>query len=238
LNPRRPTPAGLKPAPFDLARAPPRRQAQYMCLTVRVISFYITYMHWLAMMRHERDDVVIDVKRAELKLIATTDIDLEYEACEDIENALAFVASNIYCVPLERRGLVLVYANRDLDSLRLAKTLTQSNVRCFWIYPVHKTCKASYEDISKCTFELISLANTSKPIKLLGKCRKRGMHIDSCTKLLKHVMPQLESLNLIVVDFRNPEYILRIEIVNEIAALSLYPAIYENIFKVKRGCNE
>ena len=28
MNPRRPTPAGLEPAPFDLARAPPRPLGQ------------------------------------------------------------------------------------------------------------------------------------------------------------------------------------------------------------------
>jgi tRNA(Ser,Leu) C12 N-acetylase TAN1 len=47
-------------------------------------------------------------------------------------------------------------------------------------------------------------------------------------------MPHLESLGIILVDFKNPEHILRIEIVNAIAALSLYPASSEGTFKVKR----
>lgn len=177
---------------------------------------------------------MIVVKSTELKLVATTGIDLEHEACEDIENALAFTVSNVCCIPLERSGVVLVYADRNADSLKLAKTITQIGVRCFWVYPVHKACRASYEDVLKCSLELLLLSSISKPIRLLGKCRKRGVHIDSCSKLLKYTMPHLESLGIILVDFKNPEHILRIEIVNAMAALSLYPASSEGTFKVKR----
>ena len=38
LNPRRPTPAGLEPAPFGLARAPPQRFLPQYILQYRLIS--------------------------------------------------------------------------------------------------------------------------------------------------------------------------------------------------------
>jgi tRNA(Ser,Leu) C12 N-acetylase TAN1 len=186
-------------------------------------------------MMHERDEKMISVKSSELKLIATTSIDLEHEACEDIENVLVFIVSSVRCIPLERGGVVLVYTDDGYDPLKLIKTLVQSDVRCFWIYPVYKACRASYEDVLKCSLELLLQSSVSKPIRLLGKCRKRGVYIDSCSNLLKYVMPFLESLNIVSVDFKRPEYILRIEVVGSIAALSLYPASIENTFRVKRA---
>jgi tRNA(Ser,Leu) C12 N-acetylase TAN1 len=186
------------------------------------------------MMMHERADMMIGVKGSELKAVITTDIDLEHEACEDVENILFYVTPNASCMPLEREGLALVYADKGVDSTSLAKILAKNHIRGYWVYPVHKSCKASYEDIARCVFELLLLSNMSKPVRVLGKCRKRRLSIDSCTRLLRYIMAPIESLNIATVDFERPEYILRIEIVHDIAAISLYQASEERLFKVQR----
>jgi tRNA(Ser,Leu) C12 N-acetylase TAN1 len=178
--------------------------------------------------------MMIGVKGSELKAVITTDIDLEHEACEDVENILFYVTSNASCMPLEREGLALVYADKDADPTSLAKILARNHIRGYWVYPVHKSCKASYEDIARCVLELLLLSNVSKPVRVLGKCRKRRSSIDSCTRLLRYIMAPIESLNIAIVDFEKPEYILRIEIVHDIAAISLYQASEEKLFKVQR----
>ncbi|MDK6028056.1 hypothetical protein QPL79_01585 [Ignisphaera sp. 4213-co] len=177
---------------------------------------------------------MIDVKSTELKAIITTDIDLEHETCEDIENALAFSLSSVQCLPLERSGIALVYAEKHSDPLQIVKKLIRSSVRCHWVFPIYASCKSMYEEIKKCVMELLLLSNVSKPIKMVCRCRKRGWSIDSCSRLVKYIGSFLESLNIVVVDYKNPEYVLRLEIVNEITGLSFYHKTQEREFRMGR----
>ncbi|MEL9939604.1 MAG: THUMP domain-containing protein [Ignisphaera sp.] len=177
---------------------------------------------------------MIGVKSADLKAIATTDIDVEHEACEDIENALAFSFAGVRCEPIERGGVVLVYAEKDYDPLQIVKTLVRNNIRCYWVIPIHATCKTSYEDISKCVLELLLLSNVSKPIKLVFKCRKRGWSIDSCSKLSRYLGQLIEALGIAEIEFRKPEHVVRIEILGELTGISFYSIEFEKEFRVAR----
>ncbi|MEM0026718.1 MAG: THUMP domain-containing protein [Ignisphaera sp.] len=177
---------------------------------------------------------MIGVKSADLKAIATTDIDIEHEACEDIENALAFFFTGVRCEPIERSGIVLVYAEKDYDPLQIVRNLVRSNIRCYWAIPIYTTCKTSYEDITKCVLEFLLLSNIPKPIKLIFKCRKRGWSIDSCSKLLRYLGQIIEALDIAEIEFKKPEYVVRLEILGELTGISFYSIESEKEFRVAR----
>lgn len=178
---------------------------------------------------------MINVKGSEhLKVIVTTDIGLERFACIDIENIFMFSSINIFCISLENHGISVVLSPDPVDPFHIAKVIVSRHVRGYWAIPIQRVCKALYEDIVKASTELIFLLNVHRPVKIIGVCRKRGWYIDSCSSLLKYIGNFIESIDIAEVDFHNYEYILRIEIIQNIAGLTIYRKEDEKLFKIKK----
>ncbi len=179
--------------------------------------------------------MVIGIRSTEnLKLIITTDVGLEKLLCSDVENAFLLHYINISCIPLENSGISVVLSSDPVDPFHLARVVTSRYVRGYWAIPIQRVCKASYEEIAKASIELLLLTTASKPIKTVGICRKRGWYIDSCSSLLRYIGNIIESLNIAEVDFHNYEYIFRIEVIQDIAGLTLYRRADAELFRIKR----
>ncbi len=180
---------------------------------------------------------MIDVKSSEHVIgIVTGKVGLENDICQDVMNILIFIGRDFGCRPLFGKGLSIIYSGRRFsDSLIIVKALVQHNIRGFWIIPIDIVCKASYEDIAHRSLELILTKKIDRyPPKIIGKCRKRGNYIDSCSSLLKYVGNYIEMTGIADIDFREYEYILRIEIINDVAGLSLYRRDVEPLFRIRK----
>ncbi len=179
---------------------------------------------------------MIDVKSSEHIIgIVTGKIGLENDICQDIMNVLIFIDRGFSCRPLLGRGISIIYSDKKLsDTLTIVRTLVQHNIKGFWIIPIDIVCRASYEDIAHCSLELILTKRINRyPIRILGKCRKRGNYIDSCSSLLKYVGSYIEMIGIVEVDFQKYEYILRIEVIDNIAGISIYRRDIESLFRIK-----
>ncbi len=192
------------------------------------------------MMMHERGDRVSEVKGSEPSPIAlvTTRIGKEVVAAKEIENALFPYVESVNVVPLSRRGIVLVFGNIDsrANVVRLLKARGVS--RAFWVIPVDACCRARYECIKRCALELVVAKGRHLPIKIVCKCRKRGLEIDSCSRLCRYVGEFLEALHLVEVCFKCFDYVLRIEVVDSWAYLSLYSRDEEAGFRLRTFSSE
>lgn len=155
--------------------------------------------------------------------------------CSDVENVFLLQSINIYCIPFENVGISAVIAADSIDPIHLARVATSRYIRGYWAIPIQRVCRASYEDIARTSIDLLLLSTVSRPVKAIGMCRKRGRYIDSCTSLLRYIGNIVESLDLVDVDFRNYEYILRIEVVQDIAGLALYRREDEELFRIRRA---
>lgn len=179
---------------------------------------------------------MIDVKSSEHIIgIVTGKIGLESDICQDVMNVLIFIDRGFSCRPLFGRGISIIYSDKKFsDSLTIVKTLLQHSIKGFWIIPIDVVCRASYEDIAHCSLELILTKRIDRyPPKILGKCRKRGNYIDSCSSLLRYVGNYIEMIGIGEVDFKRYEYILRIEIIDNIAGISIYRRDLESLFRIK-----
>jgi len=168
---------------------------------------------------------VIVVKDSELvpRLLVTTGIGRERRVCEDITNALFFRNEPVEVRPLERRGLVIVYSCRSCDPWALVHALRGAGIAgAFWAIPIQRSVPARYEYVARGCLDLVLLELEKHPVRIVAVCRKRGNYIDSCSRLCRYVGEYLERLGIIEVDFRRYEYILRIEIVDSDAHLSIY----------------
>lgn len=184
-------------------------------------------------MRHERDESVIDVNKAEhLRVILTTRVRREDLACTDVENVL-FLYGGVTCKPITGVGIALVFTSYRASPHELAKLLASRNVRAHWAIPVDLACRASYEDVYRGALNLLLAAELRRPLKLVGRCRRRGTTLDSCSRLLKFVGERLEALGLVEVLYSGYDYVLRIELLERLAALSLYHRDEEEAFRVK-----
>lgn len=170
-----------------------------------------------------------------MKLIITTDVGLEKLLCIDVENVLLLYSANISCTPLESSGVSVVLSAESVDPFHLVRIVTSRHVRGYWAIPIQRVCRASYEDVAKASIELMLLSTVKRPVKAVGMCRKRGRYIDSCTSLLRYVGGALESLGLMNVDFHDYEYILRVEVVYEVAGLTLYRKEDEVQFRIRKA---
>lgn len=178
---------------------------------------------------------MIGVKGAEnLKLIITTDVGLEKLVCIDVENIFLLSSIAISCMPLENSGISAILSTESVDPFYLAKVISSRYVRGYWAIPIQRVCRASYEEITKASIELLLLSTVNRPSRIIGICRKRGWYVDSCSSLLRYVGNMIESLGIAEVDFHSYEYVLRIEIVQNIAGLTLYRRGYEDLFKIRK----
>ncbi|NPA96095.1 MAG: hypothetical protein GXO32_00655 [Crenarchaeota archaeon] len=172
------------------------------------------------------------VKGSEPIAIATTRVGREKALAKELENALLLEVEELKVVPMERMGLVIVFG-RCASGIEVHKIARARGVaQAFWIIPVDVCTVARYEDVRRASLELVLVKARGLPIKLLCKCRKRGMNIDSCSRLCRFVGELLESLGVVEIDFKGFEYVLRIEIVKECAYLSLYRRNEEQTFRL------
>ena len=185
-------------------------------------------------MRHERGDRVMKVKGSEPIAIATTRVGKEGALAKELENALFLSVRNLVVLPLERRGIVIVFGERESVDVASIPRLVKSRgvTRASWIIPVDCCTIARYECVRKASMHLVLTKLRNLPVKMVCRCRKRGLEIDSCSKLCRFVGSLLEDLGLVEVDFRRFDYVLRIEIVDAYAYLSLYQREAEREFRI------
>ncbi len=183
---------------------------------------------------HERGEAVTEVKGSEPLLLITTSVGKENVLAEELENALFLEVPELRVKPLHRRGLVLVYGRKQgLEVARILDILRSKRVsRALWAIPIDLRCRAAYEDIKKSAVELIMFKLSGLPVLILCKCRKRGINIDSCSRLCRYLGEHLEALGIAVVDFRKYDYVLRIEIIDEDALLTIYERGKEKAFRI------
>ncbi len=180
------------------------------------------------MMMHERCDLyeMILVKGSELHtqstLFITTTFDKEELVAEDLMNLLIPYDQNIIVTPYRRRGIVVVTSQApELDLRRLYSLVLNFRPRHIAsVVPILRIARALYEEIKKSLYEIILLTPIKKPFKFVILCRKRGFSIDSCSKVKRFVGSFLEDLGLVDVDFKNYEYFVRIEILDDRAYIS------------------
>lgn len=180
---------------------------------------------------------MIGVKSAEmLRLIVTTDVGFEKFICMDIENILLMSSiEGASCLPLENHGISAILSTDPVDPFYLARIIASRYIRGYWAIPIQRVCRASYEDIVRASIELLFFSVDQRPVKIVGLCKKRGWYIDSCSSLLKYVGNAIESLGIAEVDFHSYEYTLRIEVIYEVAGLTIYRRGDEKLFKIKRA---
>ncbi len=166
---------------------------------------------------------MIDVKGSEPRLFITTVFGREDVAALEVESALLDMCPDIVAEYSKRKGVVVVFSKICSDPYAMLLRLRSRGASAIrWAIPLRSYVRARYEDIRKACCETVLLYPYPKPIKVVGVCRKRGWYIDSCSHLLRYVGEHLESLGVAEVDFRNYEHVLRIEIVEDIAFISVY----------------
>jgi len=155
------------------------------------------------------------------RLLITTVYGKERRVIEEIENVVLRELSVLPRCEVVYGGLILVYGG--FDPRQALQTLSKYRLSFVGsVVPVDVAVRASYECISRAVRELIFLQPVRRPIKILGVCRKRGRSIDSCSRLLKYIGEHLESLGIVEVDFDSYEYVIRIEVVDELALVTLH----------------
>ncbi|MCC6015802.1 MAG: hypothetical protein LM582_02015 [Desulfurococcaceae archaeon] len=174
------------------------------------------------------------VKSTEPRVFITCGVGKEKFVCDDVKNILFSVGVDVECRSFDGRGFVVIYFGDDVDVIKVVRILVSRYVRGYWVIPIDMVCRSSYEEVSKCAIEIILLKGLDLPLRLVGVCRKRGFAIDSCSNLLRYVGEKLESLGIAVVDFKDYDYVLRIEVVYEDTFLSLYRKEQETLFRVQR----
>jgi tRNA(Ser,Leu) C12 N-acetylase TAN1 len=174
------------------------------------------------------------VKSAEPRVFITCDVGKEEVVCDDVKNILFTIGVDVECRSFGGKGFAVVYLGGDIDVFKVVRTLVSRFVRGYWVIPIDKVCRSSYEEVAKCATEVVLLKDSGLPLHLVGVCRKRGFAIDSCSNLLRYVGEKLESLGIAVVDFKDYDYVLRIEVVYEDTFLSLYRKEQETLFRVQR----
>jgi len=175
------------------------------------------------------------VKDSELapRLLITTFIGRERRVGEDVMNALFFKLKRIEVVPLVRRGIVIVFSEPDCDPWHMLNALRSLHIAgAFWAIPVERYAVARYEYIARECMELVLTKPQHLPVTFIALCRKRGNYIDSCSRLCRFVGQRIESLGVAEVDFRSYEYVLRIEIVDDRAYISMYRRSDEPMLRI------
>ncbi|MEM1541052.1 MAG: THUMP domain-containing protein [Ignisphaera sp.] len=177
---------------------------------------------------------MIDVKVTEPMIMITCGIGNEESVCSEVLDILFSYGIEARCSWFSGRGFVVVYMERQLNVYTVVRYIVSRNVRGYWVIPIDFVCSTSYEHIARSVVDAILLKGYRLPIKAIGRCRKRGNIIDSCSSLLRYIGNIIENLGIAVIDFRNYEYIIRIEVVYENTFISIYSRSDENLFRIKR----
>lgn len=181
---------------------------------------------------------MIDVKSAEPKIFITCDIYREKDLCEDVLNIVFSYSIKAKCIWFYGKGFSVVFLEDVVDVYKVIKYLVSRYIRGYWVLPIDRVCVSSYEDIVRCTIDVILLKYSSLPLSVIGLCRKRGGYIDSCSNLLRYVGEAIENLGIAIIDFKHYEYVLRIEVVYDKTFLSIYRKCDEPMFRIARTSNK
>ncbi|HIP56576.1 MAG TPA: hypothetical protein EYH02_00680 [Ignisphaera aggregans] len=177
---------------------------------------------------------MIEVKGSEPRLLITTVFGREAMAALEVESALLDMCRDVVVEYRRRKGLVIVFSSVCRDPYSMVLRLRARGCSAIrWAIPLQSYVRSRYEDIRRACRDIVMFYPERKPIILVGICRKRGWYIDSCTRLLKFVGEDLESLGIAEVDFKRYSYVLRIEIVDDVAFLSLYRRSDEHLFRFR-----
>jgi len=153
------------------------------------------------------------------KLIVTCPHGKEERAIEEIMDILISRDLNVQCCVTRFPGVLMVFTS--MDSLEAAKLLyTKPSSFIFRITPVFECVEA---DLKKIVEVCLKLAKQyMKPnCKFHVDCTRRGRRVSSSLEVERKVGEAIiQSLNCIV-DFKNPDFIVKVEIVGDIAGISI-----------------
>ena len=175
---------------------------------------------------------MIVVKGTEPRLLLTTRIGKERATSEEVVSALFDIDPEVYVEPLDNRGLLVVYSQIKDPFALIDALITKRVSRVFNAIPVDTSCTARYEDICRSCIELVLLRGFRLPIRFIALCRKRGWEVDSCSRLVRYVGETIEKLGIGEVEFKHYDYILRIEVVDNKAFLSLYERWRDSLTRI------
>jgi len=154
-----------------------------------------------------------------LKLVVTTPVSKEEQAINEIIDILLALDENIKVEKTKYPGVILVYSSLNPHELAriLYTTPTSTIIR---IVPCDICVKTSLENIIKAA---VTLANGifSKETKFMVDCIRRGRKVKSSVEVEQYTGWEIIKRYGSKVSLRNPDYIIKVEIVDEIACVSL-----------------
>lgn len=153
------------------------------------------------------------------KLLITTSKGKEKQAIEEVVNILFEHDSEAYGAKTEFDGVVLVYTSLEpKQALNIIKKKPTSVI--FKVVPIEACVKTSLENIVRKALE-IARNRIFKGDTFVVDCIRRGRLVQSSViverTLGKAIVEELGG----IVSFKNPKYIVRVEVVGEITGISV-----------------
>lgn len=153
------------------------------------------------------------------KLLITCPHGREERAIEEIMDILMVEDLNVECEKSKFPGVVLVYTS--LDPLKAAKMLYEKPTSyIFRIVPVFKCVKTDIENIVNECLNLAVKYMKSK-CRFYVDCIRRGRRVSSSVEVERKVGIAIAERLKCTVDFENPDYIVKVEVVDEITCISI-----------------
>lgn len=152
------------------------------------------------------------------KLLITSPHGKEERAIEEVFNILFPLDISVECEKTRYPGVVLVYTNLDSREATI-KIKNYPTSYIFRVVPVDCCTYTSIEEILKAVQNL-SLEKLGSNKRFYVDCIRRGRRIPSSTYVEKVVGEYIvKNLNW-KVDFQKPDYIIKIEVVDDLTCIS------------------
>lgn len=153
------------------------------------------------------------------KLLVTTGKGKEKQAIEEIVNILFEYDNGAYGEKTVFDGVVLIYTSLEpKDAIEIIRKKPTSVI--FKVIPIEMCVKTSLEEIVDKALELAK-EYISKGDTFMVDCIRRGRLIQSSVIVEKTLGKEIVEKIGGIVSFRNPKYIIRIEIIGELTGISV-----------------
>jgi len=155
----------------------------------------------------------------QLKLVITTPVGKEEQAANEVIDILLPLDENIEVRKTKYPGVILVYSSYNSHELakELYNTPTSTIIR---IVPCDICVETSLENIVKAVVELVK-GIFNENIKFKVDCIRRGRRVKSSMEVEQYTGWEIIKRYKSKVSLRNPDYIVKVEIVDEITCIGL-----------------